>query len=106
MTDKQHSGTLLQDDQLLPEFRRLVILVPNADMDDIRLARAIRSMMSPSKKGISAAYPGNPGGAGFPGTPQVDKPGGSAARPILYGNQQNHIWKPPVKGNQKKLAPW
>ncbi len=38
MTDKQHSGTLLQDDQPLPAFRRLVILVPNADLDEIRLA--------------------------------------------------------------------
>lgn len=45
MTAKQRPGTLLQDGQPLPAFHRLVILVPNADLDEIRLARRIRSMM-------------------------------------------------------------
>lgn len=45
MTAKQLPGTLLHDGQPLPAFHRLVILVPNADLDEIRLARHIRNMM-------------------------------------------------------------
>ena len=49
MIEKQHPETLLQYGQPLPSFRRLVILIPNADMDEIRLAQRIRIMMSPKK---------------------------------------------------------
>ena len=45
-------GTLLHDDEPLPAFRRLVILVPNTDLDEIRLARRVRSMMVPYKASI------------------------------------------------------
>jgi hypothetical protein len=52
MNANSHPGTLLHDGQPLPAFRRLVVLIPNADLDEIRLARRIRSMMSPYKAGI------------------------------------------------------
>ena len=57
MTAKQNPGSMFQDDQPLPAFRRLVILVPNADLDEIRLARRIRAMMSPYKVGILLLSP-------------------------------------------------
>jgi hypothetical protein len=52
MIANTHPGTLLHDGQPLPAFRRLVVLIPNADLDEIRLARRIRAMMSPHKAGI------------------------------------------------------
>jgi hypothetical protein len=57
MTVKPHSEHVLYDGQPLPAFRRLVLLVPNADLDEIRLARRIRAMMSPYKAGILLLSP-------------------------------------------------
>jgi hypothetical protein len=45
-------GTLLSDGGPLPPFRRLVVLIPPADLDEIKLARRLRSMMVPYKTGI------------------------------------------------------
>jgi len=45
-------GTLIYDDGPLPPFRRLVVLIPPADLDEIKLARRLRSMMVPYKTGI------------------------------------------------------
>ena len=52
MNTKQRPGRVFYDDQPIPAFRRLVILIPNADLDEIQLARRIRTMMSPNKAGI------------------------------------------------------
>jgi len=52
MTAKQNPGTLFHDGQPVPAFRRLVILAPNADLDEIRLARRIRSMLVTHQAGI------------------------------------------------------
>ncbi len=45
MTKNINPGILLYDEEQLPPFNRLVILVPNNELDEIKLARRIRAMM-------------------------------------------------------------
>jgi len=52
MAVNQSPGTLIYDSRPLPPFKRLVVLIPPADLDEIKLARRLRSMMVPLKTGI------------------------------------------------------
>jgi hypothetical protein len=52
MTYHATPGTLLHEGEPLPPFNRLVVLLPPADLDEVRLARRLRSMIVPYKTGI------------------------------------------------------
>jgi len=52
MAVNRSPGTLISDSRPLPSFKRLVVLIPPADLDEIKLARRLRSMMVPFKTGI------------------------------------------------------
>jgi len=57
MNEIQKPNTVFQEGHPAPPFTRLVVLVPDADLDDIRLARRLRTLMTPYKKGILLLTP-------------------------------------------------
>ena len=52
MKTSQSTKDLYSYNEPVPQFRRLVVLVPDADIDEIRAARCLRRMMNSNKEGI------------------------------------------------------